>query len=114
MKGLLYLLAAYFLGELLSVAISGFIPGTILGMIILFCALQFKVIKEKDIKAVANVLLDNMMLLLVPISVGLMIAASTIGDNIIQIVIILLSTTALVMGVVGLLQQKLGGKKNDR
>lgn len=111
MKGFLYILTAYLLGEIFSLVIGGMIPGTILGMIVMFCALQFRVIKEDDVKGAAGALLKDMMLLFIPISVGLMVAMDAIGGNLWKIIVILVSTTILVIGLVGFIQQKLGNRK---
>ena len=56
------LLGVWAAGELVSQFIKNIIsiPGSILGMIILFLLLQFKVIREEKIKDVADFLLGNM------------------------------------------------------
>lgn len=114
MKGFLYLLVCYLLGEALSLLISGFIPGGVLGMLILFAGLQSRVIRERDIRAFGRLLIDNMMLFFVPVGVGLMVAYELLLNNLWAILAILLVSTLVVMGVVGLLQQRFGGKRQDR
>lgn len=113
MKGILYILLCYLIGELLSLLIGGFIPGSILGMLVLFGALQSGMMRGKDVKSVAGMLLNNMMLFFVPISVGLMTTLAIIGSNFWTIAVIIVITTLLVIAVVGLLQQKIGGR-DDR
>ena len=56
------ILGIWAVGELISSLISNIItmPGTIIGMIILFLLLQFKIMKEETIKDVADFLLGNM------------------------------------------------------
>lgn len=114
MKGLLYILLAYLTGEGLSMLIGGFVPGSILGMLILFGALQTKLIKAEDVKGAAGFLLDNMLLFFVPVSVGLIASYKLIGANMLAITAILVLTTMLVVAVVGLVQQKIGRRKDDR
>lgn len=109
MKGVFYILLSYLCGELISLLIGRFIPGSVLGMLVLFGALQSGAIKSDDVKSFASLLLDNMMLFFVPISVGLMTTFALIGSNLWTITVILIVTTLLVIAVVGWLQQKIGG-----
>ena len=83
-------------GELISSLLSSFIkiPGTIMGMIILFLLLQFKIIKEEIIKEVADFLLSNMAIFFVPAGVSLISSLGLIGDN---IEVLLLSITVATM-----------------
>jgi len=48
------------------------IPSGVLGMILLFCGLQFGVVKLKWLERAAGFLLRHMVLLFVPLTVGLM------------------------------------------
>ena len=83
-------------GELISSLLSGFfkLPGTIVGMILLFLLLQFKIIKEETIKDVADFLLNNMAIFFVPAGVSLINSLGLIGDN---MVVLLLSVTVATM-----------------
>ncbi len=112
MKGIFYLLVSYLLGEALSRVIGGFMPGSVLGMVVLFAALKTGVVKADDIKGVATMLLDNMILFFVPIGVGLIATYKVIGPNMLVIVATLVVTTLLVIAVVGWMQQKTGGKRH--
>ena len=66
------ILGIWAVGELISSLISNIItmPGTIIGMIILFLLLQFKIMKEETIKDVADFLLGNMAIFFVPAGVS--------------------------------------------
>lgn len=114
MKGLFYLLLCYLIGEALSMLIAGFLPGGVLGMLVLFAALQTGAVREEDIRGIGQLVIDNMMLFFVPVGVGLTVSMHLVGRNIWPILIILLTTTLAVMAVVGLVQQKLGGKRHAR
>jgi len=59
-KGSFYILLFYFLGELLSLLMHNFIPGSVLGMILLFLSLFFKLIKPDNVKSVSTVITKNM------------------------------------------------------
>lgn len=108
MKGLFYILLAYLTGDLLAALLGGFVPGSVLGMILLFAALKLRVIRPREISGIVNLLLDNMMLFFVPVGVGLMTTYSMIGGNIWAILVSLVVSTVLVIVVVGWVQQKAG------
>ncbi len=82
-------------------------PGSILGMILMFVLLQCGVVKEDDIKGVCNFILNNMLLLFVPVTVGIMASYTLIGERWISIALSLMASTAVVIIFVGLLQQTL-------
>ena len=90
-------------GELISSLLSSFIklPGTIVGMIILFLLLQFKIIKEETIKDVADFLLSNMAIFFVPAGVSLTNSLGLIGDNIVVLILSVTVATMIIMLVTG-------------
>ena len=90
-------------GELISSLCSSFIkiPGTIVGMIILFLLLQFKIIKEETIKDVADFLLSNMAIFFVPAGVSLINSLGLIGDNIIVLLLSATVATIVIMVATG-------------
>ena len=108
MKGLFFILSAYLAGDLLAALSGGFLPGSVLGMILLFAALKARVVRPEEMAGVVNLLLDNMMLFFVPVGVGLMTTYSMIGGNIWAILVSLVVSTVLVIVVVGWVQQKAG------
>ena len=61
----------YLLGCLISALIGNFVPGSVIGMVLLFAALSLKWVRPGAVKRVATFLLDNMMLFFVPVGVGL-------------------------------------------
>ena len=88
------LLGVWAAGELVSQFIKNIIsiPGSILGMIILFLLLQFKVISEEKIKDVADFLLGNMGIFFIPAGVSLIQSLGLIKEN----AILLLSCIILI------------------
>lgn len=64
--------AFYFLGQLIQIKLHLTIPGSIIGLILLFIFLYSKLLPEKYIDTGANFLLSLMMLFLVPATVGVM------------------------------------------
>ncbi len=107
LKGIVIVLGVYLVGEILSRIIGGFMPGSILGMILLFVLLQCGAVNEEDIKGVCNFMLSNMMLLFIPVTVGIMVSYTLIVDNWIAIVASVVASTTIVIIFVGLLQQTL-------
>lgn len=60
------------LGEGLRVVLDLPVPGSILGILLLFLAFEFKVINAEKIAPTCNFLLNNLTILFVPAGVGLM------------------------------------------
>ncbi|MDL2230519.1 CidA/LrgA family protein, partial [Alistipes sp. OttesenSCG-928-L06] len=105
MIGLFYLLLFYFLGECVARLTGNFIPGSVIGMILLFAALYFKVVKKEDVRGAAMLLLDNLLLFFIPVCVGLMTAWPLISEHWLAIVVSCVLSTLLIIAVVGRLQQ---------
>lgn len=85
-------------------------PGSVMGMVLLFLALSTGLIKESYVKDASSVLLQNMMLYFLPATVGVMVAWRIASEHILAILLSAIVSTLLVMGVVGIVQQKLGNK----
>ncbi len=90
-------------GEFVSSLLSSImkIPGTILGMIILFLLLQFKIIKEETIKEVADFLLGNMAIFFVPAGVSLINSLGLISDNLLVLTLCCTVGTMIIMIAAG-------------
>lgn len=108
LKGLAIILGIYFIGEVITRLIGGFMPASVIGMLLLFGLLQGGIVAEEDIKGVCNFILSNMMLLFVPIGVGIMVSYKVLSDNWMVVVGIMLLTTIIVMIAVAIIQQFLG------
>ena len=66
LPGIFIVLFFFALGELVGWLVNGFIPGSVIGMMLLFTALCLKWVKPERIKPVARFLCDNMALFFVP------------------------------------------------
>ena len=109
-RQLLIILFVSFLGELLKYIIPLSIPASIYGMVLLFLALELKILKVSDIKETSNFLIEIMPLMFVPAGVGLLQSIW------IQVVVITLISTVIVMGVSGSITQfviRKGKKKEE-
>jgi holin-like protein len=103
-KGSFYILLFYFLGQMLSLLMSSFIPGSVLGMILLFLCLFFKVIKPDNVKSVATVITKNMAVFFVPAGVGLMVYAEILSKSLFTILASIAASTVLTIATVALVQ----------
>ena len=112
MYGLFLILLFYLLGCLISALIGNFVPGSVIGMVLLFAALSLKWVRPGAVKRVATFLLDNMMLFFVPVGVGLITSYTLLSRYMLAIIVASLVSTVLVIAVVGLLGQKLESKKD--
>lgn len=91
-----------FLGEILNYLIPLPIPGSIYGLLIMFLALLFKVIKIEQVKDVGSFLIKTMPIMFISAAVGMIDVWDEVVDIIIPITIITLLTTILVMVTSGL------------
>lgn len=111
-KGSFYILLFYFLGDLLSKAIGGFIPGSVIGMILLFAALYFKLLNPENVRSVATSLTKNMAVFFIPAAVGLMVYASLFAKSLLTILFAIGGSTILTITVVALTQERFEKRKN--
>ena len=81
------------------------IPASIYGMLVLFLALEFKIIKLSDVKDVSSFLIDLMPVMFVPAGVGLLNSWGVLKPVWIQISVITIVSTVIVMGVSGAVTQ---------
>lgn len=96
-----------FVGELLHEIIPLQIPSSIYGFVLLFAALCTGIIKLPQVKETAKFLIDIMPILFVPAGVGLLESWDVLRPILLQVIVILVVSTVLVMGVSGLVTQKI-------
>jgi len=103
-KGVFFILLFYFMGEILSLLIQGFVPGSVIGMVLLFLCLFFNVLKPDNVKDVATVITKNMAVFFVPAAVGLMVYAELFSKSLFTIVLAIAISTILTIITVSLIQ----------
>jgi len=103
----LIILGIYLVGELLSTLLHLPIPGNILGMVILFILLCTKIVTVDNISNVTNFLLDHLAFFFIPAGVGLMESLGIIKATWWQLLIVCISTTAIIIGVTGVIVQSM-------
>lgn len=98
------LLLFWLLGEGLSLLLSSviLIPGSILGMILLFFALSLGIIKEKQIRETSDFLLNNIAFFFVPASIGVM---SIFSSQFVVLIIVAVISSILTMAATMLVTQ---------
>ncbi|MBR5168222.1 MAG: CidA/LrgA family protein [Salinivirgaceae bacterium] len=107
MKGILILLSYLIVGEGISMLINHFVPGNVIGMVLLFASLQAKIVKPESVEKVSEFLTKNMTIMFLPPSIGLIASYKILGNNIVTIVLAIVVSTMLVLAVVGRLMDKL-------
>lgn len=88
------------------------IAGSIIGLVILFLLLQFKIIKEEWIKDGANLLLSTMIFFFIPSIVGAMNLVDQINAQFIFLIILVIASTCIVALSSGYIAEKML-KRND-
>lgn len=108
-KQLFWIFLFSLIGELVSKTIASVvaIPGSVIGMVLLFIALHFKWLKMEKVDEVGTWLTDNMAIFFVPAGVGLMTNFDVLAEVWYQLLIIMVVTTAIMMWFVGSLVQKI-------
>lgn len=100
-KQFLILLVINFLGIFIQNIFHLPLPGTILGMIILFILLWTKVLKVESIEKVCNFLVLNMIIFFLPPAVELLEYMTLLEKGFFKIIILLIVTTVITMVVTG-------------
>ena len=113
MTGLFYILLFWVLGNALSYLVGGYVPGSVIGMILLFAALTLRWVKAETVRPAAHFLLRSMALFFVPFGVGLMVSYRLLLDNLWAIVVSGIVSTIVVLLVAGHTFQSLNRKKNS-
>lgn len=112
-KGSFYILLFYFLGEMLSKLIHGFIPGSVLGMVLLFLALFFKILNPENVRSAATTITKNMAVFFVPAGVGLMVYARLLSKSLLAITLAIAGSTVLTIITVAIIQEQME-KRNKK
>ena len=81
------------------------VPGSIIGLVLLFLALQFKILRLRHISMVGNFLLANMTILFLPPAVGIMDKFQVIAPYLLPIILIVLGAIVLNVCVIAVVVQ---------
>lgn len=92
---LLIIFSYSILGDFIASVLPFPIPGSIIGLILLFLSLKYKFLKLSQIEKSGNYLKNNMGILFVPISVGIMNYFDLLSQHWFTIVFIMIVSTIL-------------------
>lgn len=113
----LIILVFSFIGELLKFLIPLPIPASIYGLVLMFLALQFRILKIESVKETAKFLVEIMPVMFIPAGVELLTSWSTLQEMLIPVVVITIVSTIVVMAVAGKVTEvmlQLKKKKQER
>lgn len=113
-KQLFWIILFSFLGEGLSLLSPVAVPGSVIGMVLLFMALHFKWIKMDQVEEVGTWLTDNMAIFFVPAGVALMTNFGILGEVWWQLLITIAITTTLMIAFVAWLVQVIKRKLESK
>ena len=114
----LIILVISFIGELLRYYIPLKIPASIYGLVLLFAALELRIIKLVSIRETSRFLIEIMPLMFIPAAVGLTESWDRISPIFWQLIVVTAVSTVLVMAASGHVTQfvirheKPSGKKD--
>lgn len=103
-----------FIGEILNNAIPLPIPASIYGIIILFAALELKIVKLDSVKKTGTFLIEIMPIMFIPAAVGLVESWNILKSEWIQYLLVTIVSTVLVMVVAGKVTQFVIRRKNRK
>ena len=95
--GFFIILAHLVAGNLLSTLSGGFIPGSVIGMVLMFISLLSGIVKDHQIRNVAAFLTDNMTMFFLPAFMGIMDLWGIIKMNILAWVVVVIVSTIMVL-----------------
>lgn len=117
LKQIVYILLFTLAGQVLERIVPFPIPGAIYGLLLLFLALCFGIIKVEDVEDVSKFLISVLPVLFVAPSVNLLAYWNVVAKDLVPIITVTVLTTFLVLGVSGLvtgwLLKKKKGDKED-
>lgn len=90
------------------------IPGSILGIIVIFILLQTKIIRLEWIELGAKWLLAELLLFFIPSAVGIIKYQHILVDNGVRVVFVITLSTIIVMACTGLLANKIAERKEQK
>lgn len=93
--------------NLIVVAIALPLPGSIVGIMLLFGLLQLNILRLEWIELGANLLLTELLLFFIPSAVGIVQYRSLLLTQGIPILIVIVASTVVIMAGSGLLAKKL-------
>ena len=104
-KQIFIILAICLIAEMMEYFIPLPIAASIYGMVLMLVALMTKLIPLKEVEDVADFLTENMTIMFIPSTVGIITAVDEMKKMLIPLVVISVVTTLLIMAVTGWVSQ---------
>jgi holin-like protein len=114
LRQFLIILIICFIGDVLSKVVHIPLPGSIIGMVLLFICLFSGIIKLEMIQEISKFLIDHLAFFFIPAGVGLIAYAEILKKNLLPILVICFVTTFLVMIVTGWTIQIIKKRLNNK
>jgi len=108
---ILLLFVLFWIGEWIREIFHLMIPGSVIGLVLLFILLISGVIKEKYIRSGANFMMKHLVLFFVPATVGIMDYIDLFKGKGVFLIVVTIVSTILVMAVSGFVSQKMQQQK---
>ena len=99
------IIAVTFLAEVLAWLIPAPIPASIYGLVIMFLAFYFKVVKVAWVRETATFFIEIMPVIFIPAGVGILVAGDLLVKNLFPFVVITLISTIAVIASCGVIAQ---------
>ena len=113
--GIGLIVICYYVGELLSILVNGFISPAVMGMVVLFVLLRTDIFKSHWVDKASEFLLDNLVLFFIPATAGVaLIPFSVIKQDALIIITASVLSSVLVLLVVGLITDKFEKRDEKR
>lgn len=100
-QGFAIIMAFFALGEAASILMGHFVPGSVVGMVLLFAALCLRWVDAESIRPVAQFLTRNMILLFIPTFMGIIDTWGLLRSSLLEWFVVLVITTIAVMAASG-------------
>ena len=107
------LLVCQCLGEGLAYAFRLPVPGPVIGMLILFCALVMRPALLDKIQSTGDALLQHLSLLFVPAGVGIFVAAASLEGQWLAIIGAVFASTVLTLSMTALAMRAATPRRKD-
>lgn len=115
-KQLFWVFLFLLLGEGISLLLANYlvVPGSVVGMLLLFFVLHFDWLALEKVDEVGSWLTDNMAIFFVPAGVALMTNFDLLAEFWLQLLVIVIVTVVIIMTFVGKVVEKTIGVSGER
>lgn len=104
-KQLTIILAVSLIAELMEYLIPLPVAGSVYGLVLMLIGLMTHIIPLQKVEGVADFLVENMSIVFIPPTVGIMASIEELRQMLIPLIVISLVSTVLIMGITGRVTQ---------